>query len=55
VLAAEDIEPEYLAAVSTDTLAPVSMVTSETLVVVAARVGGVRLIDNMIIRPGAGA
>lgn len=48
------IEPEYFAAVDTGTLAPVERVTGETLVAIAARVGGVRLIDNVIVAPGAG-
>jgi pantoate--beta-alanine ligase len=52
VLAAEGIEPEYLAAVSAETLAPVATITGETLVPIAARVGTVRLIDNVIVRPG---
>lgn len=52
VLAAEGIEPEYLAAVSTETLAPVRTIAGETLVPLAARVGNVRLIDNMIVQPG---
>ena len=55
VLTGEGIEPEYLAAVSADTLAPVTAITGETLIPVAARVGGVRLIDNVIVSPGAGA
>jgi pantoate--beta-alanine ligase len=52
VLAAAGIEPEYLAAVSAETLAPVATITGETLVPIAARVGTVRLIDNVIVRPG---
>jgi len=44
------VEPEYLEAVSTDTLRPVSRIDGETLVAVAARVGGVRLIDNVLVR-----
>jgi pantoate--beta-alanine ligase len=51
VLAAEGIAPEYLAAVAADTLAPVTVIRGETLVPVAARVGKVRLIDNVIVRP----
>jgi pantoate--beta-alanine ligase len=51
VLAAGGIEPEYLAAVSAETLAPVSIITGETLIPLAARVGSVRLIDNVIVRP----
>jgi pantoate--beta-alanine ligase len=45
-----EVEPEYLEAVSTDTLRPVSRIDGETLLAVAARVGGVRLIDNVVLR-----
>lgn len=50
ILAAAGIEPEYFAAVSADTLAPLSTVRGDTLVALAARLGSVRLIDNVIIR-----
>ncbi len=43
------VEPEYLALVHPDSLAPVSSVEDEVLVAVAATVGGVRLIDNQLI------
>ena len=55
ILADAAIEPEYLAAVSAETLEPVVEIAGETLVAVAARVGTVRLIDNVIITPGQGA
>jgi pantoate--beta-alanine ligase len=45
------ITPEYFAAVSTDTLAPVRRITGETLVAIAARFGAVRLIDNVLVQP----
>lgn len=50
-MGALDVEPEYLELVSPDTFAPVSSVGDEqqVLVAVAARVGGVRLIDNEIL------
>ena len=51
LLAAHGVVPEYLAAVSTDTLQPVHVVDGETLVAIAARFGGVRLIDNVILHP----
>lgn len=51
ILAAAGIVPEYFAAVSADTLAPVSAMTDDTLVALAARLGSVRLIDNVIIGP----
>ena len=44
-----DVEPEYLELVSTKDLAPVAAIDGETLLAVAARVGGVRLIDNTIL------
>jgi pantoate--beta-alanine ligase len=46
------IEPEYFAAVSTDALTPVRRITGETLVAIAARLGRVRLIDNILVAPG---
>jgi pantoate--beta-alanine ligase len=53
ILAEAGIVPEYFAAVSADTLEPVSRVTGETLVALAARLGDVRLIDNVIVHPGS--
>lgn len=41
-----DVEPEYVAVVDPETLAPLESLTGTALVAVAARVGGVRLIDN---------
>jgi pantoate--beta-alanine ligase len=43
------VEPEYFAAVSAETLKPVSPLAGRVLVAVAARVGPVRLIDNIVI------
>ena len=51
ILSAAGIEPEYYAAVSTETLAPVARIEAETLIALAARVGDVRLIDNVLVRP----
>ena len=48
-LQAADIEPEYLVLVAADTLRPLERVQGEALAVIAARVGGTRLIDNEII------
>jgi pantoate--beta-alanine ligase len=46
------IEPEYLEARDPESLAPVSAWNGQpVLVAVAARVGGTRLIDNVLIRP----
>jgi pantoate--beta-alanine ligase len=47
---ARGVEPEYVALVAPDTFAPVEHVDGEpVLVAVAARVGGVRLIDNDLL------
>ena len=43
------VEPEYFAVVSADSLAPLRTVSGEVLLAVAAKVGGVRLIDNRIV------
>jgi pantoate--beta-alanine ligase len=48
-MTAFDVEPEYLALVDPESLAPVATVENATLVAVAATVGGVRLIDNQLI------
>jgi pantoate--beta-alanine ligase len=48
-LAEARIEPEYLAVVAADTLEPATVVEGDVLVAVAARVGSVRLIDNVPI------
>jgi pantoate--beta-alanine ligase len=50
-LAAAGIAPEYFVAVSADSLQPVDRIDDQTLVVLAARVGDVRLIDNVMVRP----
>jgi pantoate--beta-alanine ligase len=51
-MTAYGVEPEYLELVRADTLAPVATIDGEALVAVAATVGGARLIDNTIVRPG---
>jgi pantoate--beta-alanine ligase len=48
------VEPEYLALVNPEDLAPVHTVRDDTLVAVAARIGEVRLIDNTVIK-GSGS
>jgi pantoate--beta-alanine ligase len=48
-MAAAGVEPEYLAAVDPDTLEGVREIAGRVLVVVAARVGPARLIDNVLI------
>lgn len=42
---------DYLAAVDAETLVDAETITGPTLVAVAARVGGVRLIDNLLVTP----
>ncbi len=51
ILSRAGIEPEYFAAVSTSTLAPVAAIEGETLIALAARFGDVRLIDNILVSP----
>lgn len=48
-LADASIEPEYLAIVTADTMEAATVVEGDVLVAVAARVGSVRLIDNLPI------
>jgi pantoate--beta-alanine ligase len=45
----EGVEPEYLALVHPDTFTPVEALDGDILVAVAARVGEIRLIDNVVI------
>ena len=52
-MASLGVEPEYFALVSADTLAPEYRLAGETLIAIAAKVGGVRLIDNEIVRVDA--
>ena len=49
-MAPYEVEPEYLALVSSDTLQPVDRIDGEILVALAARVGRARLIDNTLIK-----
>jgi pantoate--beta-alanine ligase len=53
ILTEAGIDPEYFEAVSADTLDPVAHLEGRTLVAIAARVGDVRLIDNVIVSPPA--
>jgi pantoate--beta-alanine ligase len=46
-----DVEAEYLAIVDPETFDPLSTITGPALVAVAARVGPVRLIDNVVLQP----
>jgi pantoate--beta-alanine ligase len=52
-MSAFDVEPEYIALVQPDTLDPVSYLEQPALFAIAARVGETRLIDNVILSPGA--
>jgi pantoate--beta-alanine ligase len=44
-----EVEPEYVALVDGETLDPLARVQDRALLAVAARVGDVRLIDNVVI------
>lgn len=48
------IEVEYIAIVEPETLAPIVTVNGHTVVAIAARVGGTRLIDNICLAQGLG-
>jgi len=48
-MAGLDVEPEYLELVEPTTFAPVTALDGEVLALVAATIGGVRLIDNRIL------
>jgi pantoate--beta-alanine ligase len=49
-LSAAEIVPEYLTIVSAEAMTPVARIDGDVLVVVAARVGDIRLIDNAPIK-----
>ncbi len=53
-LAAPGVQPEYLV-LADEALAPVERVTAKTVVLVAARVGATRLIDNVVLGEGLAA
>lgn len=53
LLAAGGAEPEYFAAVDPLTLAPAGEIAGQVLLLTAARVGDVRLIDNLTAAPPA--
>jgi pantoate--beta-alanine ligase len=48
-LEAADVELEYLELVSPETMAPITQIEADVLVVIAGRVGSTRLIDNILI------
>ncbi len=47
------VEPEYVALVDPESFEPIDALADEALLVLAARVGDVRLIDNAILSPAA--
>jgi pantoate--beta-alanine ligase len=52
---ARGVEPEYLELVDPDTLEPCEELARESLLVLAARIGKTRLIDNVLLRPAVTA
>jgi pantoate--beta-alanine ligase len=46
-----EVEPEYVALVDPDTLEPIDQLSGEALLAIAARIGEVRLIDNVTLSP----
>jgi pantoate--beta-alanine ligase len=52
-MSALEVSPEYLALVDPQTLEPLERLTGEGLLALAARIGGVRLIDNAILQPAS--
>jgi pantothenate synthetase len=48
------VQVEYIAITEPDQLVPVAEVDSRTVVALAARVGGTRLIDNINLAQGLG-
>jgi pantoate--beta-alanine ligase len=50
---ARDVEPEYLQLVDPETFEPCAELERESLLVIAARIGQTRLIDNTVLRPSA--
>jgi pantoate--beta-alanine ligase len=48
-----DVEPEYLAIVDPDTFDPLDLLDRPALLVLAARFGAIRLIDNVLLQPAA--
>jgi pantoate--beta-alanine ligase len=50
-MASYAVDPEYLAVVDADTFTPLDEIDRRALIAVAARVGDVRLIDNLPLNP----
>jgi pantoate--beta-alanine ligase len=55
VLRAREVEPEYLELADPVTLEPRERLDSESLLLVAARIGTTRMIDNVTLTPAASA
>jgi pantoate--beta-alanine ligase len=51
VLKRPGVDPEYVALVNPDTLAPITVLDGDALLAIAARVGRIRLIDNTSLSP----
>jgi pantoate--beta-alanine ligase len=49
-----EVTVEYIAIVDPETLAPATAVSAGTVVAIAGRVGGTRLIDNIVLAKGLG-
>jgi pantoate--beta-alanine ligase len=47
------VEPDYVAVVDAETLAPMSRIDRRAIIAIAGRVGPVRLIDNVVVGPPA--
>jgi pantoate--beta-alanine ligase len=52
--ASPQVSVEYIAIVDPDTLDPVSTVNASSVVAIAGRIGGTRLIDNIVLARGLG-
>jgi pantoate--beta-alanine ligase len=51
ILTAEDAQIEYIALADPETLAPVDEIRQRAVALLAVRIGGTRLIDNLILEP----
>jgi pantoate--beta-alanine ligase len=49
-----EAEPDYVEIVDAESFEPVTLLRRECLAVLAVRVGGVRLLDNMLIEERTG-
>lgn len=54
VIAADGLDLDYAAVVDPETLEPLDLVTGPARALIAARLGGVRLIDNLALLPPSG-